>query len=260
MVIVITGSMNRHLRSNSQTSRKSTSANILDKPNRRDKSLEKIHQMMIVHEIPFQAEKDAEQPSSKREVNSISERVGHQLRAMRKARNLSIRALAKMSGLSLNTLSLIENGKTSPSVNTLSRLARSLDAPIAAFFEREERQRRIVYQRAGERKQIVFSQGQMEKLNEGPPHIGSEPFITRLEPGANSGQTPIVFPGREFIYCLEGHITYIIEGNLYPLAPGDSLIFDAYTRTPGAILPAPSQVRCSCCVLRMLWNTLWSNI
>ena len=61
------------------------------------------------------------------------------------------------------------------------------------------------------------------------PHMGSEPFITRLEPNASSGAKPIVYAGREFIYCLEGHMTYTIEGENYPLAPGDSLIFDAYT-------------------------------
>lgn len=184
---------------------------------------------MIVHVIPTQTEKEGDHPSNRKDVNRVSERVGHRLRTMRKARNLSIRALAERSSLSVNTLSLIENGRTSPSVSTLSLLAQSLDVPITSFFEQEEHKRRIVYQRVGERKQIVFSQGQMEKLNEGLPHIGSEPFITRLEPGANSGKTPIVFPGREFIYCLEGHITYTIEGDVYPLAPGDSLIFDAYT-------------------------------
>lgn len=184
---------------------------------------------MIVRQMSTQTEKDAHHPSDKNDAVRVSERVGYQLRIMRKARNLSIRMLAELSGLSINTLSLIENGKTSPSVNTLSQLARSLDVPITSFFEHVEHKRRIVYQRVGERKQIVFSQGQMEKLNEGLPHIGSEPFIARLEPGANSGQTPIVFPGREFIYCLEGHITYAIEGDIYPLAPGDSLIFDAYT-------------------------------
>jgi hypothetical protein len=38
--------------------------------------------------------------------------------------NLTIRALASQSGLAVNTLSLIENGKTSPSVSTLQQLAR----------------------------------------------------------------------------------------------------------------------------------------
>jgi len=59
--------------------------------------------------------------------------------------------------------------------------------------------------------------------------MGSEPFITRLETGANSGNTPIIYAGREFIYCLEGQITYTIENEVYPLAPGDSLILAAYT-------------------------------
>ena len=163
------------------------------------------------------------------ETLHVTEQVGQKLRTMRKARKLSIRALAEKSNLSVNTLSLIENGKTSPSVSTLSQLAQSLNVSITAFFESDERKRRVVYQRAGERKQIVFSQGQMEKLSAGMPRMGSEPFITRLEPGANSGSTPIIFPGREFIYCLEGHITYTIEDETYPLASGDSLIFDAYT-------------------------------
>jgi transcriptional regulator with XRE-family HTH domain len=166
----------------------------------------------------------------KKHANAVRdvELVGQKLRNLRKARKLSIRSLAEKSTLSVNTLSLIENGKTSPSVSTLSQLARSLDVTITAFFEAEH-PKRVSYQRAGERRQLVFSQGQMEKLNEGLPGMGSEPFITRFEPGANSGRTPVVFPGREFIYCLEGHITYTIGSEIYPLAPGDSLIFDAYT-------------------------------
>jgi len=164
----------------------------------------------------------------KAEANLVSEYVGQQLRAMRKARRLSIRSLAEISGLSVNTLSLIENGKTSPSVNTLSQLAQSLNVPIPAFFEIKHK-KQIAYQKAGERKQIVFAQGQLESLSEGMPRMGSEPFITRLEPSANSGAAPVIYGGRQFIYCLEGHITYVVEGEAYPLAPGDSLIFDAYT-------------------------------
>lgn len=166
--------------------------------------------------------------SKKRAANVISEHVGKKLRAMRKSQRLSIRALAEISGLSINTLSLIENRKTSPSVNTLSQLAQSLNIPITAFFENETRKTQVVYQKAGERKQIVFAQGHLESLSAGLPNMGSEPFITKLEPNASSGIAPIIYAGREFIYCLEGHITYTVEGEIYPLAPGDSLIFDAH--------------------------------
>jgi transcriptional regulator with XRE-family HTH domain len=163
------------------------------------------------------------------DAHQATEQVGQQLRALRKARKLSIRSLADRSGLSVNTLSLIENGKTSPSVSTLHQLAQSLNVPITAFFEGESHKQKVFYQRAGERQQIVFSYGHMENLSAGMPHLGSEPFLTRLEPKASSGETPIVYGGREFIYCLEGQITYTVEGRTYPLSPGDSLIFDAYT-------------------------------
>jgi transcriptional regulator with XRE-family HTH domain len=161
-------------------------------------------------------------------TSPASEHVGLQLRVMRKARRFSIRSLAEISGLSVNTLSLIENGKTSPSVNTLSQLAQSLNVPITAFFESKNK-KQVVYQKSGERKQIVFAQGQLENLSEGLPHTGSEPFIMRLEPNANNGAEPIVYGGRQFIYCLEGHITYTVEDETYALSPGDSLIFNAYT-------------------------------
>jgi transcriptional regulator with XRE-family HTH domain len=175
-----------------------------------------------------QEKENAPRASRKADAHIATEQVGQRLRALRKARDLSIRSLAERSGLSVNTLSLIENGRTSPSVSTLHQLAQSLNVSITAFFEGEQQKKRVVYQKAGERQQIVFSQGQMEKLSEGMPRLGSEPFITKLEPKATSGETPIVYAGREFIYCLEGHITYTVDGDTYSLAPGDSLIFDAY--------------------------------
>jgi quercetin dioxygenase-like cupin family protein len=60
------------------------------------------------------------------------------------------------------------------------------------------------------------------------PRFGAEPLIVTLEPGADSGRTPIVHTGREFVYCLEGHIAYTVESDTYPLQPGDSLLFEAY--------------------------------
>jgi len=174
------------------------------------------------------------EPNKKRRLskrisaNHATENVGRQLRALRKSRRVSIRALAELSGLSVNTLSLIENGKTSPSVSTLYQLAQSLDVSITAFFEDGCANGRVIFQKAGERQQIIFAQGQMESLNTDMLQAKSEPFITKLEPGAESGEIPIVYAGKEFVYCLEGQITYVIEGKTYSLSPGDSLIFDAY--------------------------------
>lgn len=85
--------------------------------------------------------------------------VGRRLRELRNGQGLSIRSLAEMSGLNFNTLSLIENGKTSPSVSTLQQLALALQVPISSFFETEPPQKSIVYQKAGQRPRAAFPTG-----------------------------------------------------------------------------------------------------
>lgn len=154
--------------------------------------------------------------------------VGERLRAIRIRHGLTIRALAERSGLNVNTLSLIENGRTSPSVSTLQQLAQSLNVPVTAFFESDEGTRRVVFQKHGERPRAAFAHGSMEDLSAGMSRFGAEPLIITLRPGADSGKNPIVHTGREFVYCLEGRVAYTVDAETYTLAPGDSLIFEAY--------------------------------
>ena len=71
--------------------------------------------------------------------------VGLKIRELRNRRGFSLRILAERSGLNINTLSLIENGKSSPSVGTLQQLARALEVPITAFFESEPVSKRVVF-------------------------------------------------------------------------------------------------------------------
>jgi transcriptional regulator with XRE-family HTH domain len=139
-----------------------------------------------------------------------------------------MRALAEQSGLNVNTLSLIENRRTSPSVSTLQQLAQALQVPISAFFETDHGDRLVVYQKVGNHPRAAFKHGSMEDLGAGMPRFGAEPFIITLDPNADSGKTPIVHTGREFIYCLEGHIAYSVDSETYLLKPGDSLLFEAY--------------------------------
>jgi transcriptional regulator with XRE-family HTH domain len=154
--------------------------------------------------------------------------VGRRLHEIRAGRGLSMRVLAEQSGLNINTLSLIENQRTSPSVSTLQQLAQALQVPISAFFEADRGDRLVVYQKAGNRPQVAFTHGSIEDLGAGMPRFGAESFIVKLAPNADSGKDPIVHTGREFIYCLEGHIAYSVDSETYQLEPGDSLLFEAY--------------------------------
>ncbi len=154
--------------------------------------------------------------------------VGLHLRQLRSERGISIRLLANQSGLNVNTLSLIENGRTSPSVSTLQQLAVALEVPITAFFERGIPKNDVSYLKVNHRQQVPFAHGTLEDLSTGLTLRGGQPFLVTMKPKTDSGPTPIVHTGHEFVFCLEGQITYTIDGNLYPLDPGDSLLFAAY--------------------------------
>ncbi|NTV62084.1 MAG: cupin domain-containing protein [Oscillochloris sp.] len=153
--------------------------------------------------------------------------VGGRLRSLREGRQLSIRALAEASGLAVNTLSLIENGKTSPSVSTLQQIAVALRLPITAFFEPEEPRSRLIFLKASQQEVASFPHGTLSDLGAGMAQRGIEPLLITLDPGSGSGPQMIVHPGQEFVFCLEGRIRYTVDDQIYLLEPGDSLIFES---------------------------------
>jgi transcriptional regulator with XRE-family HTH domain len=154
--------------------------------------------------------------------------VGRRLRDLRLERDLSIRALAERSGLNVNTFSLIENGKTSPSVSTLQQVAAALEVPITAFFETDMPKKSVAHITSHNRPRAAFAHGVLEDLGAGLTNRAVEPFVVTLIPNANSGPHPIVHTGFEFVFCLQGRIGYTIDDHTYLLEPGDSLLFESH--------------------------------
>ena len=159
--------------------------------------------------------------------NALSVNVGNKLRELREARNMSMRMLAGKSGLSANALSMIERGKTSPSVSTLYKLSDGLGISITSFFGVLPDKQQVVALRSDERTRISFSRGVFEGLG-GEQFAGRvEPFMLTLETGANSGPHPMTHSGHEFVFCLRGQLDYVVENQAYQLDAGDSLLFAA---------------------------------
>ena len=83
-------------------------------------------------------------------------------------------------------------------------------------------------QKAGYCQSAAFAHGTLSDLGAGFARSGLEPFVVTLEPHAESGDTPIVHTGLEFVFCLEGCISYEGQGDTFNLDPGDSLVFEAH--------------------------------
>jgi transcriptional regulator with XRE-family HTH domain len=156
--------------------------------------------------------------------------VGDRLRQLRQQRSKSMRQLARLSGLSTNALSMIERGKTSPSVSTLYKLADALEVPITAFFRAEFPRQEVVFRKNGQRKSVAFPNGVWEGLGGESFTERIEPFMVTLEPGAGSGPFGMLHSGSEFVLCLEGQVHYEVENQHFQLELGDSLLFASNLR------------------------------
>jgi len=185
---------------------------------------ESLFQETVIDQYP-----NADRSQSLNLEETTSEKlVGLKIRELRNQRKLSLRILAEQSGLNINTLSLIENAKSSPSVGTLQQLARALGVRISAFFESEPVSTRIVYTRHDNRSEATFGNAHMQNLGKDLVNNAVQPFVVTLEPEAGSGERMIVHTGHEFVYCLNGKVLYVVDESEYSLTPGDSLLFESH--------------------------------
>jgi transcriptional regulator with XRE-family HTH domain len=154
--------------------------------------------------------------------------VGAKIREIRTHQGLTLKKLAGQSKLNINTLSMVEKGKTSPSVGTLQQLARALDVPINAFFESDATTKHIIFTTHDRRPESTCCHAVIHNLGKDLRNASIEPFVISMEPDAGSGGRAIVHTGLEFAYCLSGAVRYIIEEMEYPMVPGDSIVFEAH--------------------------------
>jgi transcriptional regulator with XRE-family HTH domain len=152
--------------------------------------------------------------------------LGTKLRALREERGLSQRELSTQAGISANAVSLIERDENSPSVATLQSLAQALGVKMSYFFE-DDGPDKVLLVRADRRPFLASKGTRIESIGERLRQQEMEPFLISLDPHAGSGERQVVHSGHELVYCIEGRIEYVIDGEIYHLDAGDFLLFEA---------------------------------
>jgi transcriptional regulator with XRE-family HTH domain len=156
--------------------------------------------------------------------------IGREVRASRQKLGIKVADLAATIQVSSGMLSKIENGNMSPSLTTLQALSVTLGVPITVFLRRFEEERKAVFVKAGAVERRSTRAGHQYNLLR---HISSKTSGVVVEPSVimlseRSEMLPIFqHGGIEFVYMLEGEVVYRHGSNLYPMATGDSLFFDA---------------------------------
>jgi transcriptional regulator with XRE-family HTH domain len=180
--------------------------------------------------------------NSEVEVAEDVVQVGAALRAVREARGLSLREVARRVGVSPSFVSQVETGKANPSVGTLYALVGVLgtslddlmgengDSPVVEVRAEPPSWPpvEVPLQPAGGRKRLEMTGVVWERLTH-----DHDPFVDFLHveyaPGSESCATEELMRhgGREYGHVLSGRLQVQIGFETYTVGPGDSIHFDS---------------------------------
>lgn len=153
-----------------------------------------------------------------------SKTLGADLRALRKARGLTLSNLSERLDRSVGWLSQVERDKSEPSISDLRQIARELGVSVSMLFRHEAAPAReagfIV--RKGARRPIGSSvEGLVEELLSPDLTDDFEVVHSTFAPGS-SLPTPVSRPTQEVGYVISGRLDLHIEGIRHTIDPGDS--------------------------------------
>lgn len=154
--------------------------------------------------------------------------LGTDLKALRKARDLTITELSLMLGRSVGWLSQVERGKTQPSISNLKTMADKLDVSLSFFFGapvegRVDDAEKCLIVRAGSRRVLGNAEeGLVEELLS-PDLDGSFEIIrSTFLPGSESSDTR-QRDTEEAAYIISGKLDIMINNVWHTLNAGDSI-------------------------------------
>ena len=157
------------------------------------------------------------------ELPAESRTLGADLRALRKARGLTLQGLADSLGRSVGWLSQVERDLSSPSINDLRDMSKVLDVSISSLFRASAAPEEVGHiVRKGARRPIGSREaGLVEELLSPDLTDDFEMLHSTFEPGAKL-YPAVSRPTQEVGYILSGQLKLWIGDTDYLLAPGDS--------------------------------------
>jgi transcriptional regulator with XRE-family HTH domain len=158
----------------------------------------------------------------------LTRRVADNLRALRKARDLSLDDLAARSGVSRATLSQVETCKTNPTIAILWKISAGLGVPFSALLG-EEGVERVRVLRRGDAQVLRSADGRLESRPLTP--AGASPLVEcyelRLAGRGLARSEPHARGTCESLTVLTGVLRLRVGDEVYDLTAGDSVYFEA---------------------------------
>ena len=153
--------------------------------------------------------------------------IGNRIRELRGQRGMTLQALATASGLSPSMLSLIERGRTSPSIGSLVVIARALQVGMSDLLADDVPREDKLIVRSSEARVVETARHVVRRLLREDLRLGVSIAINEYAPHTGSAERPISHDGYEFGFVLEGVLTVEIDGSKHKLNPGDLISYSS---------------------------------
>lgn len=157
----------------------------------------------------------------------MSEEVGKKLKAVRTAFGLSQRELAKRAGVTNGMISLIEQGRASPSVGSLQKILSAFPLTLAEFFTRDLSPREEVVFRAGDQPDMGTRGIEFHLVAATRRDRAMSILSESYAPGADTGEDLLTHSGEEGGVIVQGELELTVAGKSWVLSKGDSYYFDS---------------------------------
>ncbi len=162
------------------------------------------------------------------QVDELGTVIGANLKRLRTKRNLSLEALARLSGVSRAMIGQIEAGRSMPTIGLLFKITRALDIPFAALMGASAGGAMIVLE-ADKSKVLASRDGAFRSRALFP--FGSERRVEfyelTLSPHAAEKAEPHAVGTTENLTVTAGEVEITAAGDCSVLRPGDSVFFQA---------------------------------
>ena len=153
--------------------------------------------------------------------------LGPRIRALRQARNITLRELAERAGVTESFLSQVEREVTSPSIASVQRIARALDLAIAELFTEEAPHSRVV-RRAARRRIAYPGLRAIDEFLTSDMSGRLQVILSTIEPGGGTGDEPYAHDSdEEVVIVLSGQLELWVADEHHLLEEGDSIAYSS---------------------------------
>ena len=153
---------------------------------------------------------------------------GERIKALRLQKGLSIRGLAKQSGLTHPFIAMVERNETSPSVSSLKKILSVLDVTLSDFFSDRDSLDRVAFYRADDL--VELADGDQVSYRQVGANLRNAQMMLlheRYAPGASTGDDGYSHQAEEGGVVIQGRLEITVGDATEILGPGDAYYFDS---------------------------------